>query len=174
MRPELPPALATLVMQCLEKDEAKRPQSANEVLQVLDAIGTPSGGGHDVRPAIATVDEQSLVRALAIWLVATAAVATVAKAAVIAIGLPTWTFPGAMLVMATRTPGDPLHVLREARGARRADDGRASRPGAQRRRNRRSLGSRCGRVRSCPGDARGWAARSRSARSCCSWPATWR
>ncbi|MBA3658928.1 MAG: protein kinase [Gemmatimonadales bacterium] len=35
--------LATLVMRCLEKRPADRPQSAAEIVQALDAIGTPSG-----------------------------------------------------------------------------------------------------------------------------------
>jgi Tol biopolymer transport system component len=43
-RPNLPPALATLVMQCLEKRAGDRPQSAQELLAALDAISTPSGG----------------------------------------------------------------------------------------------------------------------------------
>ncbi len=42
-RPEVPPALAALVMRCLEKEKTARPQTATEVLDLLDAMGTPSG-----------------------------------------------------------------------------------------------------------------------------------
>jgi tetratricopeptide (TPR) repeat protein/archaellum biogenesis ATPase FlaH len=38
-RADLPPALETLIMQLLEKDPEKRPESATVVLQVLEAIG---------------------------------------------------------------------------------------------------------------------------------------
>jgi Tol biopolymer transport system component len=43
-RPAVPPALAALIMSCLEKRPGDRPQSASEVLAALDAIGTPTGG----------------------------------------------------------------------------------------------------------------------------------
>ncbi|MFI5281270.1 MAG: protein kinase, partial [Gemmatimonadales bacterium] len=43
-RANIPPPLAQLVMRCLEKRAADRPQSAAEIVQVLDAITTPSGG----------------------------------------------------------------------------------------------------------------------------------
>ena len=43
-RSSLPPALALLVMRCLEKRPADRPQAAGEVLQALEALATPSGG----------------------------------------------------------------------------------------------------------------------------------
>ena len=41
-RRDVPPALADLVMRCLEKEASDRPQSAAEVVQALDAV--PSGG----------------------------------------------------------------------------------------------------------------------------------
>jgi serine/threonine protein kinase len=43
-RPAIPPMLATLVNQCLAKRPADRPQTAAEMMHVLDAIATPSGG----------------------------------------------------------------------------------------------------------------------------------
>ena len=51
-RENLPGALATLVMQCLEKKAADRPQTAEEVLRQLDQVLTPSGGmtPTDTRP----------------------------------------------------------------------------------------------------------------------------
>ncbi len=44
LRPAVHPILATLVMRCLAKRPADRPQSAAEVINVLDAISTPTGG----------------------------------------------------------------------------------------------------------------------------------
>jgi TolB-like protein/tRNA A-37 threonylcarbamoyl transferase component Bud32/tetratricopeptide (TPR) repeat protein len=40
-RPGVPPALTTLVMRCLEKRKADRPQSAATLVQSLDAVVTP-------------------------------------------------------------------------------------------------------------------------------------
>jgi len=44
-RPDLPPELARLLMRCLEKDPAQRPQTAAEVRDALDAIATPAPAG---------------------------------------------------------------------------------------------------------------------------------
>ena len=43
-RPTVPPVLAALVMRSLEKHAADRPQSADEMLNVLQGLMTPSGG----------------------------------------------------------------------------------------------------------------------------------
>ena len=43
-RPTVPPMLASLVMKCLEKRPADRPQTAADVMHQLDALSTPSGG----------------------------------------------------------------------------------------------------------------------------------
>jgi len=44
LRPAIPPLLASLVMQCLAKRAADRPQSAAQLIHVLDTISTPTGG----------------------------------------------------------------------------------------------------------------------------------
>jgi Tol biopolymer transport system component len=51
-RATVPPALATLIMRCLEKRPADRWQSANELVAQLEAIATPSGG---MQPSSATL-----------------------------------------------------------------------------------------------------------------------
>ena len=43
-RGTVPPALASLVMRCLEKRPADLPQGAEELLGVLESLSTPSGG----------------------------------------------------------------------------------------------------------------------------------
>ncbi len=44
IRNTIPPLLASLIMQCLEKRPADRPQSASEIIEQLDSLTTPSGG----------------------------------------------------------------------------------------------------------------------------------
>jgi serine/threonine protein kinase/Tol biopolymer transport system component len=44
LRPSCPPVLVQMVMRCLEKKPADRPQSAEELLPILETVATPSGG----------------------------------------------------------------------------------------------------------------------------------
>jgi len=43
-RPSLPPGLSGLIMRCLKKHASDRPQTAGELMNVLDTLTTPSGG----------------------------------------------------------------------------------------------------------------------------------
>ncbi|HJQ67021.1 MAG TPA: serine/threonine-protein kinase [Gemmatimonadales bacterium] len=48
-RPQLPRSLAELVMWCLEKNPADRPQTAAELVPALEGMATPTGGTTSVR-----------------------------------------------------------------------------------------------------------------------------
>ena len=113
LRADCPPALAQLIRRLTEKDPADRPQSAEEVLTALESVTTPTGTGLMLAPP------GMLRRALLLYAVALLAVAVVARAAVIAIGLPDWVFPGALAVMAFGLPAVLLtaYVQRVARHA---------------------------------------------------------
>jgi eukaryotic-like serine/threonine-protein kinase len=44
VRDDVPPALAAVITQCLEKLPERRPQTANALLDALDGVATPAGG----------------------------------------------------------------------------------------------------------------------------------
>jgi len=101
LRPDCPPALARLVMQCLAKDPAERPPSADDVLRQLDAVSSlasspamPSGAG----------GRGLLLPAMGIYAAAFIVVAIVARLLVNTQGLPEWVFAGALIVMALGFP----------------------------------------------------------------------
>jgi len=102
LRADTPPALAELVMRCLEKDTPARPQSAADVLRTLDSV--TSAGAIPSLPPILLGGRGMLWRPLGIYAVAFVVVAVLARAAITAIGLPDWVFPGALVVMALGLP----------------------------------------------------------------------
>ena len=120
LRPDTPPELAALVMQCLAKEAAARPQRAADVVRALDVV--TSSGTRAAMPAILLGGRNALGKALGIYVLAFAVVALIAKAAIIAIGLPEWVFTGAVVVMALGLPvilftGFVQHAVRRAASA---------------------------------------------------------
>jgi len=108
VRPDVPPALADLVMRCLEKEPSARPQTATEIGAALDAVTTGSFGSESSgllsRPVTAKLG-------LSIYAVAFVGVALLAKAAVVVFGLPDWVFTGAVIMMALGIPAVALAAL---------------------------------------------------------------
>ncbi|HKW11929.1 MAG TPA: protein kinase [Gemmatimonadaceae bacterium] len=100
-RPDVPPLLATVVMQCLEKDPASRPQSAREIGEVLDTVTTGSTASS---PAMLLHGPGAIRRALLIYIAAFAIVVVLAKASLIAFGVPDWVFSGAVILMSAGLP----------------------------------------------------------------------
>jgi tetratricopeptide (TPR) repeat protein len=102
LRPDVPAPLADLVMRSLAKDPADRPQSAADVVRVLETVSSASGT--PAMPPVLLGGPPMFWKALAIYAAAFVVVAIVAKAAIVGIGLPDWVFPGSLIVMALGLP----------------------------------------------------------------------
>jgi tetratricopeptide (TPR) repeat protein len=103
LRVDTPTQLANLIAQCLAKDAQARPQSADELLGMLESMSTGEGTRANA-PAMLLAKPGMLGKALAAYVVAFVVVAIVARAAITGIGLPDWVFPGALIVMALGLP----------------------------------------------------------------------
>jgi serine/threonine-protein kinase len=77
LRPDTPPALAAMVMHCLAKRPADRPQSADAVAQLLDNVSISGAGAATPRPQVTRLSARALagiavvvlaVTAIGVWL----------------------------------------------------------------------------------------------------------
>ncbi len=102
IRPDVPAALAELVMRCLEKNADDRPQVAAALVRTLDTVTT--SGSARAAPGLLLGGRATLRNALLIWAAALLIVALAARIATTEIGLPDWTFPGAIIVMLLGLP----------------------------------------------------------------------
>ena len=102
IRPDMPAALAELIMACLAKDPDGRPQQARDLVRVLETV-TTSGNAAAV-PAVLHGGRFPIGKALGLWAAGTAAVGVTAWAATEVIGLPDWVLPGSLGVMLAGLP----------------------------------------------------------------------
>ncbi|MDH5316309.1 MAG: serine/threonine protein kinase, partial [Gemmatimonadota bacterium] len=100
-RDSVPAGLNELVLRCLAKKAADRPQRADELLPLLDALLTPSGGTtpagtQPVTLAAPPAGAAHPVRVAGLFALASFGVLALVRVVVQAIGLPDWVFYGAI------------------------------------------------------------------------------
>jgi tetratricopeptide (TPR) repeat protein len=105
-RPSTPPALAALIHHCLEKRPADRFQSANEILEQLEPMTTPSGGSAAYSAATAALAAQRAhpARVAGLFALASLAVLGGAYGLMHELGLPGWVMPGVVLLLVIGLP----------------------------------------------------------------------
>ncbi|HXL08248.1 MAG TPA: protein kinase [Gemmatimonadales bacterium] len=108
-RDSVPPALAALIMRCLAKHPADRPQSADDVLGQLEAMATPTGATLSEQSPISSGTQAALrrshpVRVATLFGFAALGVLSLVRLLVRVLGLPDWAFAGAVGLAAAALP----------------------------------------------------------------------
>jgi len=114
-RATIPPALGALVMRCLEKRAADRPQRAADLVSALDQITTPSGGSMPTSAVPATPPAMTgaapRMSNRARWIGVAAAVIVAVVAGLLAMTRhAAATTPRSIAVMPTEMGGDTAHA----------------------------------------------------------------
>jgi tetratricopeptide (TPR) repeat protein/tRNA A-37 threonylcarbamoyl transferase component Bud32 len=120
--PGCPAPLAALIMRCLEKRVDDRPQTAAELVPLLEGVTTPSGGTVPAVVPISGTTEAAIRRGhpgrvAGLFAIAAVIVLGVARFLVLRLGLPDWVFWGAGLLLAAGLPIMLVTGLRERRRA---------------------------------------------------------
>jgi tetratricopeptide (TPR) repeat protein len=124
LRQACPPALAEAIMRCLAKRPSDRWQSAEELLEQLEALGTPSAGSTPTSTmptrAVATEDRWygHPIRVAGLFVLGAVAVLGVVYFLTIQLGLPDWVPWAALGLLAAGLPIMVVTGLFERRRAR--------------------------------------------------------
>ncbi len=102
-RPDVAPALANLVMRCLEKDPDDRVQRTEELLHQFEGLVTP-GGGSEAVAARAPAAPRRPARVVALYGAASFLVLGVAYGLMLILGLPDWVLLGAVALLVAGLP----------------------------------------------------------------------
>src|SRR5438128_1754506 len=134
-RAAVPPALAALVMRCLEKKPADRWQSAAELHHQFEAMATPTGGMPPTEgsPIISSGTEAAIrrghpARVATLFALAAVGVLALVYALLQLLGLPDWVLPGAIGLLAVGLPIMVWTGVIERRRALARTTGRAIAP----------------------------------------------
>ncbi len=110
-RSAIPVALNSIVMRCLEKHPADRWQTAGDLLAQLETVLTPSGGltPSEAMPAVSSGTKEALKKSAPLRVIGVFAGASIATLAVVwvavqQLGLPTWVFYGAIILLILGLP----------------------------------------------------------------------
>ena len=109
-RPAVPQALNALVMRCLEKKAADRVQRAEELVAQLQAMSTPTGGMAPTGSTVissgteAAIRRGNPLRVGGLFVLAALGVLALVYFLMDRLGLPTWVFVGAIVLLGAGLP----------------------------------------------------------------------
>src|SRR5438034_5692412 len=133
-RDSVPPALANLIMRCLAKHPADRPQSAEELVSQLESMATPTGGMTPELTAgissgtAAAIRRGHPARVAALYALAAIGALTLDYLLVHFLGLPDWFRLGVVALVAAGLPIMLWTGLMERRRALAGGTGQAALP----------------------------------------------
>ena len=133
-RDSVPPALAALIMRCLAKHPADRPQTAEELLGQLEIMATPTGGMTPQMLAeissgtAAAIRRAHPARVATLYALAAIGALTVDYLLVHFLGLPDWFLLGVVALVAAGLPIMLWTGVMERRRALAGSTGRAALP----------------------------------------------
>src|SRR5213080_3031496 len=133
-RDSVPPALANLIMRCLAKHPADRPQSAEELLSQLEVMATPTGGitpqmlGQVSSGTAAAIRRGHPARVATLYALAAIGALTIDYLLVHFIGLPDWFLFGVIALVAAGLPVMLWTGVMERRRALAGTTGQAALP----------------------------------------------